>query len=135
MTYPHGSIPVVSSVQVPASPLVGTCSGYDRLDGVGATPLAGPAGVTINDRALKCWFGDVRPGSCTSYVPVMIAPTGNLPHATAGNGLPLSVAPVMVSGGFASICACVAPGPAGPDGRVLSTRTRTVWRPGNSIGT
>jgi hypothetical protein len=64
----------------------------------------------------------------------MIDPAGNLPHATAGNGLPLSVAPVIVSGGFASICACVAPGPAGPEGRVLSIRTRTVWKPGNSDG-
>jgi hypothetical protein len=24
------------------------------------------AGVTVNDSALKCWFGDVIPGSCTS---------------------------------------------------------------------
>ena len=66
MTYPHGSIPVVSSVHVPASPVVGTSSGYERLDGFGETPFAGPAGVTVSDSALKCWFGDVRPGSCTS---------------------------------------------------------------------
>ena len=41
-----------------------------------------------------------------------------------------NVAPVISSGGLASICCCVAPGPAGPEGAVLSTRTVTVWMPG-----
>ena len=64
----------------------------------------------------------------------MIAPTGNLPQSIAGIGLPLNVAPVIVSGGLASIWAWVAPGPAGPDGGVLSIRTGTVWMPGKKNG-
>src|SRR5215470_3504443 len=64
----------------------------------------------------------------------MIVPTGNLPQSTAGIGFPLNVAPVMASGGSASIWAGVAPGPAGPDGGVLSIRTRTVCIPGKRVG-
>ena len=45
---------MVSRVHVPASPVVSTCAGYERLDGDGDTPLAGPAGITDSVSWLKC---------------------------------------------------------------------------------
>src|SRR5579884_1196488 len=109
-------MPWVSSVQVPASPVVGT-TGKERLDGLTRAPCAAAAGITCRLRLPKCCSGALVPGSCTSYVPVRIVPTGNLPQSTAGIGLPLKVAPVIVSG---------LAGAGGAEGAVLSMRTLTV---------